>query len=485
MNASSKLWGGRFQKPTHELVDQLNASLPFDRRLARHDILGSLAHVTMLARCGIVPRDDARVIAQGLRAVLREIEQERFEFRLADEDIHLSVERRLRDLIGPLAGKLHTARSRNDQVALDFRLWMRDTILEISEGLVDAAAALLELAEAHRDVVMPGYTHLQRAQPVLLAHHFHAYVTMLERDLERLRALYARVNRSPLGSGALAGVPYPIDREFVAVLLAMDGILENSIDAVSDRDFALEFLADLAILMAHLSRLAEEFVLWSSSEFGFIEFDDAFATGSSIMPQKKNPDVAELLRGKSGRVFGHLLGLLTVLKGLPLAYNKDLQEDKEGVFDAADTVLLLLRVLPPMVRTLRIDRDRLAAAAEGSFTLATDIADALVRAGVPFREAHEVVGRLVAYCLAHGKTFADLAASELAQFHPQLAAIDLPRTAWDAVRAREHPGGTGPAHVARALAESRSRLEEARAWIAAQRQRIEQAFAHLLSEEVP
>ncbi|MCS7255522.1 MAG: argininosuccinate lyase [Thermomicrobium sp.] len=485
MSTSAKLGGGRFQKPTHELVDQLNASLPFDQRLARHDILGSLAHVTMLARQGIVPLEDARAIAQGLRTILREIEEQRFTFRLADEDIHLSVERRLRELIGPVAGRLHTARSRNDQVALDFRLWLRNTILDIAGGIVETAQALLAVAEAHRDVVMPGYTHLQRAQPVLLAHHLHAYVTMLGRDLARLRELYGRVNRSPLGSGALAGVPYPIDRQFVADLLAMDGILENSIDAVSDRDFALEFLAALAILMAHLSRLAEELVLWSTSEFGFIEFDDAFATGSSIMPQKKNPDVAELLRGKSGRVFGHLIGLLTVVKGLPLAYNKDLQEDKEGVFDAADTVTLLLRVVPPMLRTMRIDRERMAAAAEAGFTLATDVADALVRAGVPFREAHEAVGRLVAYCIANRKTFAELRHEELAQFHPQLATVDLPRTAWDAVRAREHPGGTGPEQVARALATSRSQLAEASEWTVAQRRRIEQAFARLLSEDLP
>ncbi len=485
MTTPAKLWGGRFQKPTHELVDQLNASLPFDRRLARHDIVGSLAHVAMLAQRGIIPREDARTIARGLRTILREIEEERFAFRLADEDIHLSVERRLHELIGPVAGRLHTARSRNDQVALDFRLWMREALLEIGEGIVETSGALLDLAELHRDVVMPGYTHLQRAQPVLLAHHLHAYVVMLTRDLERLRQLYQRVNRSPLGSGALAGVPYPIDRHVVAALLAMDGVLENSIDAVSDRDFALEFLADLAILMAHLSRLAEELVLWSSSEFGFIEFDDAFATGSSIMPQKKNPDVAELVRGKSGRVFGHLIGLLTVVKGLPLAYNKDLQEDKEGVFDAFDTVALLLRVLPPMLRTLRIDRQRLEAAAGQNFTLATDIADALVRAGVPFREAHEAVGRLVAFCLASGKSLDQLTTDELARFHTKLAEIALPRTVWDAVRAREHPGGTGPEHVARAIAASRADAADARQWLESERQRIEHAITRLLSEDVP
>lgn len=482
MTGSSKLWAGRFQKPTHELVDELNASLPFDRRLYRHDILGSLAHVTMLARCGIVPLDDARAIATGLRAILDEIEEGRFEFRLADEDIHMAVERRLRELTGPAGGRLHTARSRNDQVALDFRLWIRDGILELLAGLVEVQHALLDLAETHRTAVLPGYTHLQRAQPVLFAHHLHAYVTMLARDVERLQQTYARVNRSPLGSGALAGVPYPIDRHLVAELLAMDGILENSIDAVSDRDFALEFLADLAILMAHLSRLAEELVLWSSSEFGFVEFDDAFATGSSIMPQKKNPDVAELMRGKSGRVFGHLVGLLTVIKGLPLAYNKDLQEDKEGVFDAFDTVQLLLRVTPPMLRTLRVNEERMQRAAAESFTLATDVADALVRNGVPFREAHEAVGRLVAACLAQQRTLDELSPDELEQFHPRLREIALPRTVWDALRAREHPGGTGPQQVAAALTASRTALATVSSWIQEQRERIEAAYRLLLSE---
>ena len=333
-----KLWSGRFSRPTDRLVDELNASIPFDQRLARQDIMGSIAHARMLARQGIVPADDARAIEDGLRGILDEIAAGTYVFRVEDEDIHLSVERRLHELIGPAAGRLHTGRSRNDQVALDFRLWTREAILDLAFGLARVIDALIDLAEIHAEAVVPGYTHLQRAQPILLAHHFLAYVEMLFRDLDRLADAYRRVNVSPLGSGALAGVTYPIDRAYVAEMLGFDGISANSLDAVADRDFVIDVLAASSLVMQHLSRLAEELVLWSSSEFGFIELDDAFATGSSIMPQKKNPDVAELIRGKTGRVFGHLMGMLTVGKGLPLAYNKDLQEDKEGLFDTVDTV---------------------------------------------------------------------------------------------------------------------------------------------------
>lgn len=478
---SFKLWGGRFSKPTDRLVDELNASISFDRRLAYHDILGSLAHVQMLARQGIIPEIDAVAIVEGLGIILREIQQGEFDFRLEDEDIHLSVERRLRELIGPAAGRLHTARSRNDQVALDLRLWTRDAILMISDGITEVIQALLELADQHRETVMPGYTHLQRAQPVLLAHHLHAYVAMLFRDLERLRDLYRRVNRCPLGAGALAGVTYPVDRQYVADLLAMDGICENSLDAVSDRDFVVEFLAALSLLMTHLSRLAEELILWSTGEFGFVEIDDAYATGSSIMPQKKNPDVPELIRAKTGRVLGHLTGLLTVLKGLPLAYNKDLQEDKEGVFDAFDTVSLILQVLPPMLRTLRFRTDRMAEAAAGSFSLATDLADHLVRQGMAFREAHELVGRIVAYCEAHKKDFPDLTPAEWSQFHPLLAESRPPLTVWDAVRAREIPGGTGPGQVNQALEQAAAWLAEEVAWLEVERQRLAAAESRLLS----
>ena len=479
--SSPKLWGGRFRNPTHHLVDELNASITFDQRLAYHDVLGSLAHVRMLARQGIIPAADAVAIVEGLRAILEEIQRGEFRFRLEDEDIHLSVERRLHELIGPAAGRLHTARSRNDQVALDFRLWTRDAILVVSRGICEVMRALLDLATHHGETVLPGYTHLQRAQPVLLAHHLHAYLTMLFRDCERLRQLYGRVNRSPLGAGALAGVTYPVDREYVADLLAMDGICENSLDAVADRDFAVEFLADLGLLMTHLSRLAEELILWSTAEFGFVEIDDAFATGSSMMPQKKNPDVAELIRAKTGRVIGHLTGLLTVLKGLPLAYNKDLQEDKEGVFDAFDQVAAILRVLPPMLRTLRFRAERMAAAASQSFSVATDVADQLVRRGMPFREAHELVGRVVAYCEAKGKDFVDLTLTEWASFHPLLAEMRLPMTVWDSVGAREVAGGTGPRQVRQALERAAARLDEAMIWVDVERQRIEAAEATLLS----
>ncbi len=478
---SSKLWGGRFSKATDRWVEELNASITFDHRLAYYDILGSLAHVRMLARQGIIPEIDAVAIGEGLRTILGELQRGEFTFRLEDEDIHLSVERRLRELIGPAAGRLHTARSRNDQVALDLRLWTRDAVIALGQGIGEVVRALLDLADQHRETVLPGYTHLQRAQPVLLAHHFHAYVAMLFRDLERLRELYRRVNRSPLGAGALAGVTYPVDRQYVADLLAMDGICENSLDAVSDRDFVIEFLGDLSLLMTHLSRLAEELILWSSGEFGFVEIDDAYATGSSIMPQKKNPDVAELIRAKTGRVVGHLTGLLTVLKGLPLAYNKDLQEDKEGVFDAFDTVSLILRVLPPMLRTLRFRASRMAEAAAGSFSLATDLADHLVRQGMPFREAHELVGRVVAYCEANTKDFPELTAAEWASFHPLLAETRPPLTVWDAVRAREVPGGTGPGQVSQALEQAAARLAEEIVWLEVERQRVATAESRLLS----
>ncbi|MBX5445238.1 argininosuccinate lyase [Sphaerobacter sp.] len=463
--AAGKLWGGRFSRPTDALVDELNASIGFDRRLFRQDIMGSIAHVRMLARQGIIPSDDAARIEQGLRQIYDEIRRGEHEFRLADEDIHLSVERRLREIIGPAAGRLHTARSRNDQVALDFRLWTREALIRIAAGLTDTIGALLEIAERHPDAIMPGYTHVQRAQPVLLAHHMLAYVEMLFRDLDRLRDAYRRVNLSPLGAGALAGVTYPIDRQFVADLLGFDGVCANSLDAVSDRDFVVDLLSACAQIMLHLSRLAEEIILWSSSEFGFIELDDAFATGSSIMPQKKNPDVAELIRGKTGRVYGHLMGMLTVGKGLPLAYNKDLQEDKEGAFDTVDTVLLILRVLPPMLRTTRFRTDRMLAAAGEGFTLATDVADHLVRQGLPFREAHEIVGRVVAYCVEQGKDLPDLTPEEWGRFSPLLVESPPPLTPADAIAAREMLGGTGARHVADARIAAAAARDEWVRWV--------------------
>ena len=474
-----KLWGGRFSRPTDALVDEMNASIGFDRRLARQDIMGSIAHARMLARQGIVDSADASSIEAGLRLILAEIDRGEYEFRVEDEDIHLSVERRLRQLIGPPAGRLHTARSRNDQVATDFRLWTREAILQIAGGIVASSRALLELADRYPDAIMPGYTHVQRAQPVLLAHHALAYVEMLRRDLDRLRDTYRRTNVSPLGAGALAGVTYPIDREYTATLLGFDGVAANSLDAVSDRDFAVDFLAACSQLMLHLSRLAEELVYWSSSEFGFVEFDDAFSTGSSIMPQKKNPDVAELIRGKTGRVYGHLIGMLTVGKGLPLAYNKDLQEDKEGVFDSFDTVDIILRVLPPMLSTTRFRVEHMASAAAAGFTLATDVADHLVRHGLPFREAHEIVGRVVAYCVIEEKDLPDLTAAEWGQFSPLLAASPPPLTPADAISAREMPGGTGSRHVAAAREAARRSLDEWAGWVAGRSDDVADTYRRL------
>ena len=462
----AKAWGGRFAATPDKRLEAFNASVGFDVRLVREDIRGSVAHVRMLGRQGIVPPDETAAIEAGLWRVWAEVEAGAFALTIADEDVHTGVERRLRELVGPVAGKLHTARSRNDQVATDLRLWTKGALLALLGGVLDLTEALLDVAAAHDGVVMPGYTHLQRAQPVLLAHHLLAYVAMLERDADRLRDAYRRTDRSPLGAGALAGVTFPIDRDGVATDLGFAGITANSLDAVSDRDFVLDALHACALIGVHVSRLSEELVLWATAEFRFAEPDDAFATGSSIMPQKKNPDVAELARGKTGRVFGHLMAMLTVAKGLPLAYNKDLQEDKEGLFDAVDTTLAVLDVLPPLLRTTRFDRARLAAAAEADFALATDAADLLARRGVPFREAHEVVGRLVGRCLTEGRTFADLTPVEWAEVHPVFAAERPPLTAAESVAARDVPGGTAPGRVNAAHAAASAELRAARARLA-------------------
>lgn len=443
----AKLWGGRFGVATHELVDQLNASLPFDRRLARQDIAGSIAHTRMLARQGIISNADADAIVAGLSEVLREIEAGDFEYRLVDEDIHMAVEGRLRELIGTPAGRLHTARSRNDQVALDLRMWVREALGELEQATLDAAEAILALGERYPDAIMPGYTHLQRAQPVLFAHHTHAYAVMFLRDVERLGEIYQRVNVLPLGAGALAGVTHPIDRAYVAELLGFERVSANSLDTIADRDYVLEALFALSLIATHLSRLAEELILWTTAEFGFAELDDAFSTGSSIMPQKKNADVAELMRGKAGRVYGALVAMLTVVKGTPLTYNKDFQEDKEGLFDAVDTVLALLRVLPPMLETLTMRPARMAEAAIGGFSLATDVADELARRGLPFREAHEIVGRLVAQCIADNTTLEALTPAQWAEVHPVFAAEPPVVTLAASVAARDVPGGTAPVRV--------------------------------------
>ncbi len=464
-HGSPKAWGGRFAVSPDKRVEALNASVTFDVRMTREDVRGSIAHVRMLGRQGIVTPEESATIEAGLWDVLAEVDRDEFRLTLADEDVHTGVERRLREMIGPVTGKLHTGRSRNDQVVNDFRFWTRRALIEVGQGLLAFADALIEVAEANSDVVMPGYTHLQRAQPVLLGHHLLAYVEMSMRDLDRVRDAYRRTNVLALGSGALAGTSFPLDRESVAADLGFARITANSLDGVADRDFALDALFACATIAVHLSRLSEEIILWSSGEFKFIELSDAFSTGSSIMPQKKNADIAELGRGKSGRVFGDLLGLLTTLKGLPLAYNKDMQEDKEGLFDAIDTILALLDVFPPMIKTTTFNRERMAAAAIADFTLATDAADLLAKNGVPFREAHGVVGRLVGACIAQGKTFADLSDDEWAAIHPVFADQKPPLDALASVSIRDIPGGTAPNRVRDAIAAAKVAINDQRSWL--------------------
>ena len=408
-----KLWGGRFQKETDQLVNQLNASIGFDQRLYKEDITGSMAHAKMLSDCGIISKADSDAIQAGLSGILADIEDGKVEFTADNEDIHMNVEALLTARIGDAGKRLHTARSRNDQVALDFRMYVREQIPVIVSQLLELETVLCRQAKKYQTAVMPGYTHLQRAQPISFAQHLMAYASMFRRDVTRLEDCAERLNECPLGSGALAGTTYPIDRWETAQALGFDAPMSNSLDGVSDRDYALELLSGLSILMMHLSRLAEEVILWCSWEFKFIELDDAYATGSSIMPQKKNPDVAELVRGKTGRVYGDLISLLTVMKGLPLAYNKDMQEDKEPVFDAVDTVELCLPVFAAMLDTMTVRTDNMRAAAGHGFINATDCADYLTKKGMPFRDAYTVTGKLVAACTAQGKTLEELTLEEL------------------------------------------------------------------------
>jgi len=446
---------GRFQKDADKLVQQYTASIPFDQRLYQHDIAGSMAHAKMLAKQNIITDKDAELIGMGLVAIREEIEMGQFQFKEELEDIHMNIEARLTEKIGDIAGKLHTARSRNDQVAVDLRLYCKEAIAETIKGLRGLQSALLDVAEANKSVVMPGYTHLQRAQPVLLAHHLLAYFEMLERDVQRFQDCLKRTDVLPLGSGALAGVPYPIDRAFVAEQLGFGQISQNSLDAVSDRDFVIEYEAAASLAMMHLSRLGEELVLWSSAEFGFVEIDDAYATGSSIMPQKKNPDVAELGRGKAGRVYGHLVGMLATMKGLPLSYNRDLQEDKEGLFDTVDTLLSTLAVFAGMVKTLKVKAERAGQAAGQGYILATDVADYLVKKGLPFRRAHEVVAKLVSYAVGKGKDLHQLDLGEYRQFSPLFDAGVLDVSVASSVKARNVVGGTAPEQVDAQLARAR------------------------------
>jgi len=436
------------------------ASIPFDRRLYRQDIEGSIAHARMLARQGIIAGSDAETIVKGLYSIRDEIEQGKFQFKTELEDIHMNIESALFEKIGDVAGKLHTARSRNDQIALDLRLFVKEEIPRTIDGTKSLQAALVEVAEGNKTVIMPGYTHLQQAQPVLLAHHLLAYFQMLQRDRERFQDCLGRTEVLPLGSGALAGVPYPLDREFVARELGFKKVSANSLDAVSDRDFVIEYEAAAAITMMHLSRLAEELVLWSSSEFGFIEMGEAYATGSSIMPQKKNPDAAELVRGKTGRVYGHLVGMLAAMKSLPLAYNRDLQEDKEGLFDTVDTLQSSLEVFAGMMKTVRVNGDRIAQAMKTDYMLATDLADYLVRKGMPFREAHGVVGRLSQYAVSKSKNFRELEMEEYRKFSTLFGKDVYEITLESSVAARNVAGGTSPQQVETALKEAKRLIKE-------------------------
>ena len=408
-----KLWGGRFQKETDNLVNELNASISFDQRLYREDITGSMAHAKMLGACGIISMEDVAAILEGLQSILEDVEAGKVEFTADNEDIHMNVEALLTARIGDAGKRLHTARSRNDQVALDFRMYVREQIPTIVGQLLELETVLCRQARQYQTAVMPGYTHLQRAQPISFAQHLMAYASMFARDVTRLEDCAKRLNECPLGSGALAGTTYPIDRWQTAKALDFDAPMSNSLDGVSDRDYALELMSALSILMMHLSRFSEEVILWCSWEFKFIELDDAYATGSSIMPQKKNPDVAELVRGKTGRVYGDLMSLLTVMKGLPLAYNKDMQEDKEPVFDAIDTVEMCLPVFAAMIDTMKVLPDNMRKAAGKGFINATDCADYLTKKGMPFRDAYTVTGRLVASCTAQGKTLEELTLDEL------------------------------------------------------------------------
>ena len=451
-----KLWGGRFAGGTAESVEAFTASIDIDCRLYRHDIMGSIAHAKMLGKQRIISARDAAKIVRGLETIRREIDSGKFEFSSADEDIHMNIERRLSELIGAAGGKLHTARSRNDQVALDMRLYLRDEVTIIIESLRTLQATLAKAAKKYLDVIMPGYTHLQRAQPVLLSHHLLAYYDMFGRDRERFAAGLERINVLPLGSGAIAGTTFPIDRVYVAKLLGFPRISKNSIDAVSDRDFLLEFLAASSILFVHLSRLADEFVLWSSQEFAFVELPDGYCTGSSMMPQKKNPDVPELIRAKSGRVFGHLLALLTIMKGLPLAYNRDLQEDKLPLFDTADTVKASVRIIGEIVAGMKVQHERMLSAARDGYMNATDLADYLAERGMPFRAAHEVAGRVVQFSIAQGKRIEELSMAELKRFSNKICNDVFNYLSAEAVVGRRRAlGGTARQNVVRRLKELR------------------------------
>ena len=442
------------------MVQNYTESISYDHRLYRQDIAGSIAHARALAVAGILSWEETEAIVTGLMEIREEIGRGDFAFDEGLEDIHMNIETRLFEKIGDVAGKLHTARSRNDQVATDLRFFVKDVIAETVANIKELQRALVDLADDHKDVAIPGYTHLQRAQPILLAHHLLAYFEMLQRDVDRFNQTSKRTDVLPLGSGALAGVPYPVNRRMLAQELGFAEMSANSLDAVSDRDFVIEYQAAASITMMHLSRMAEELVLWSSVEFGFIEIDDAYATSSSIMPQKKNPDVAELARGKTGRVYGNLMAILTVMKGLPLAYNRDLQEDKEGLFDTSDTLLATLEVFTGMIGTLIVNIERAAQSADANYSLATDVADYLVSKGMPFREAHGVVAGLVSHAISEGKSLSDLSLDEYRRFSDLFAEDVYSIDVKSSIAARNVHGGTAPKQVQRALKRARRLLDE-------------------------
>ena len=455
----NKAWSGRFNEPVSELVKRYTASVDFDKRLAVFDIQGSLAHSKMLGAQGIISQEDVAKISQGLNEILQEIQASQFEWRLDLEDVHLNIEKRLTDKIGDAGKRLHTGRSRNDQVSTDVRLWLRAVADDAILGIRKLQISIVDLAEEHFDTAMPGFTHLQVAQPVTFGHHLLAYFEMLQRDAARFTDARKRINRLPLGAAALAGTSYPIDREMVAKELGFDGVCENSLDAVSDRDFAIEFTAAAALVMTHLSRFSEELILWSSPRFAFVDIADRFCTGSSIMPQKKNPDVPELVRGKTGRVTGHLMALLTLMKSQPLAYNKDNQEDKEPLFDTADTLLVTLEIYADMLRGIKVNKEAMRAAATEGFATATDLADYLVKKGTPFRDAHEVVALAVRHAVDKGCDLSDLPLAELQKFSPQIAEdVYQVLTLEGSLASRNHIGGTAPAQVKQAIARARKSL---------------------------
>lgn len=457
-----KLWGGRFKKNINKEMEEFVSSLSFDKKLVKYDLLGSVAHVQMLGKCKIITKEEKNKIVKGLQEILKEVQEGKLEIINGEaEDIHSWAENKLKEKIGTVAGKLHIARSRNDQIALDERMYLKEEVLKIQDLLKDLQKSLLLSAQKHLGIIMPGYTHLQHAQPLLFSHHLMAYFYMFERDKGRMQDLYKRIDVLPLGSAALAGTSFPINREYVASQLGFSKVSENSLDAVSDRDFILEFLSASAILMMHLSRLGEELVLWSSQEFNFIELDDSFCTGSSIMPQKKNPDAAELIRGKTGRVYGNLINLLTMMKALPLAYNHDMQEDKEPLFDSVSTLESSLFLMSKMIETMQVNIKKMEASTKGDFSTATELADYLVKKDLSFREAHKLVGSMVIYCLENRKNLEDLTLSELNFFHKDLNEDTLKMLKpQSAVEAKDSFGGTSLKRVKESIQKAKKIIKQ-------------------------